>query len=81
MAELKPARDLADGDLIKLRELPFRHVTEAVGYTAAEGDQMVRIGSGRGPHTVCGSGRIVLHTDHGDWEVAADLDFAVEGSL
>ena len=71
------ARDLVDGDLIELSELPFRYTSEARGYTVAAGDQLVRIGSNRGPHTNLGGGRITLHTDHGDWDVNADLDFVV----
>lgn len=75
----KAARDLEDGDLIELRELPFRYTSEAVGYKAADGEKLVRVGSDRGPHTVLTNGKIILHTDHGDWDVNADLDFILMG--
>lgn len=76
----KAARDLVDGDLIELRDLPFRHVSEAATYRSADGDRLVRVGSDRGPHTPMGSGRLTLHTDAGDWDVAADLEFLLMGA-
>jgi hypothetical protein len=77
--EFKAARELVDGDLIELRELPFRYTSEAKGYRSEDGDQLVRVGSERGPHTLLGSGRLTLHTDVGDYDVVADLDFLLMG--
>ncbi len=73
------ACELVDGDLIELRELPFRHPREAIGYRAADGDQLVRVGSDRGPHTPLSNGRLMLHTNVGDYDIAADLDFLLMG--
>lgn len=75
----KAARDLVNGDLIELRDLPFRYTSEARGYTASDGDQLVRVGSDCGPHTVHPDGTFTLHTDRGDWDVDADLDFVLMG--
>lgn len=77
--EFKAARELVDGDLIELRDLPFRYASEAKGYRAEDGDRLVRVGSERGPHTLLGSGRLTLHTDVGDYDVVADLDFVLMG--
>jgi uncharacterized protein YjlB len=76
----RAARELVDGDLIEMRELPFRTAREAIGYTAADGDERVRIGSPDGPHTDLGDGRILLHTSRGSYDVLADLDFVVLGA-
>lgn len=77
--EFKAARELLDGDLIELRDLPFRYTSEAKDYRPEDGDKLVRVGSDRGPHTPLGSGRLTLHTDVGDYDVAADLDFLLMG--
>lgn len=81
MTTREAARDLADGDLIDLSQIPESAYVIQIGDKAANDEfGYARVGSESGPHERRGNGLLWLHTDQGTVEVAEDWVFEIHGS-
>lgn len=75
---LVAVRDLREGDLIDLAELPYFDTLDEADRMVAE-DQYAQVGSEGGPRTWETPFCVVLHTDQGSFGLPPDHEFTVAG--